>query len=198
MTPAVAREFSKFRAAQHRWIFAGGSCLVSSTCYWASLFCCCQPAGYGGDWVAAHWLNAQGLDLPSVSACIVLMTALGGIRLFSGLYQGGRCCTGRAIVIQWAIRRFCNATIGRCGVIPSLCLRDSGCILLLVTAGRRRFSCWLTVTSCIEHSSGRGTSRGLPICRRCVRSAGLPVGWRSSRLCGFQYRRSTVCCCRAT
>lgn len=88
MTPAVAREFSRFRAGStsldYCWrllfglehVFLGLAVLLLSAGW------------FGSDWVAANWLNAQGLDLASVAACIVLMAALGGVRLISGFYQG--------------------------------------------------------------------------------------------------------------
>ena len=87
MTPAVAREFSNFRAGvtslDHCWRLL----LVSSTLL-GPRHLLLSAGWFGSDWVAANWLNPQALDPSSVADCIVLMTALGGIRLISSLYLG--------------------------------------------------------------------------------------------------------------
>ena len=118
MTPAVAREFSKFRAGSTSLDFCWRLLFGIEHVLLGLAVLLLSAGWFGGDWVAAHWLNAQGLDLPSVSACIVLMTALGGIRLFSGLYQGVGIALEEQLLFSGLSAAF--ATLRSVGVVSFL------------------------------------------------------------------------------
>ena len=115
MTPAVAREFSKFRAGvtslDHCWRLLFGLEHV----FLALAILLLSAGWFGSDWVAANWLNPQALDPSSVADCIVLMTALGGIRLISSLYLGVGVALEQQLLISGLSAGF--ATLRSVGVV---------------------------------------------------------------------------------
>ena len=197
LTPAVAREFSKFRAGaislDHCWrllfglehVFLGLAVLLLSAGW------------FGSDWVAANWLDPQGLNPASVAECIVLMTALGGIRLISGLYLGVGVALEQQLLLSGLSAGFAT-------------LRSVGVVLFMAYASATpvAFFSYVTAATALELLAyrhvvyralkGLGRLTGQPTCRRCVRCAGLPAGWRFFPLCGSRCHRSTVCCCHIT
>lgn len=139
MTPAVAREFSKFRAGSTSLEFCWRLLFGLEHVFLGLAVLLLSAGWFGSDWVAANWLNAQGLDLASVATCIVLMTALGGLRLISGLYQGVGIALEEQLMLSGLSAGF--ATLRSVGVVV---------FMAYVAATPVAFFSYVTVATALE------------------------------------------------